>query len=626
MSASGRAREIAAPLFATLAVAAVIRLLYWRALDLHRELIAPVLDGAANLEWARGLLDGTWPGAVPFFRAPGYVAALGALVGAVGPDPAKLVMAQLAFGLLTPLLTALLAARLFGARAAWIAGLGAAAYPTFLFFDGQFLSPCFAVPAFLAGLWLGLDASERGGWLRAASAGLLLGFAGVTWPPLLVAALAPLAPLVRKARRDALVAAVALLLAPLLATAHNAACGDPAFIATQGGLNLYLGNARSADGMSATFAPAPTALGYRMVEAAAKIAERAEGRALRPSEVSAYWTGRTLAEIRADPARWGRLVLKKAGLVFWAREIPNNHDFALFAEEIPLLRLPGWGWWLPLAVVGAWAARRRSDVVRTAGAGVVALLGCVAFFVNDRFRVPAAPLVVALGSGGVLAIVDAVRRGALRPAAALAGVAAVLAVAVRLNPYGVPERPWVMSYVLVAEAERDRGELVRSLRWIDRALAERPGLYSAVLARVELLRRTGRLGDARAEAEKALASLPEDPALLHERAVIRDLSGDTAGALGDVERAIARDPSFEPARVSRAAMLARLGRAGEATQALREFLASHPSVGEAARAREVLEEMQQGTLAPPGTVSSSPPAGHATNGPGQSPPPASAGN
>jgi len=177
-------------------------------------------------------------------------------------------------------------------------------------------------------------------------------------------------------------------------------------------------------------------------------------------------------------------------------------------------------------------------------------------------------------------------------------VAVVVAVLVRTNPYGIPTRPWVMSYVLVAEAERDRGEPVRALRWIDRALAEKPGLYPALLARIQLLRSTGRVAEARAEADRALAALPGDPALLHERAVTRDLSGDPAGALADVERAIARDPGFEAARVSRGAMLARLGRTEEAKHALQEFLAGGPSQGEAARARDVLAEIARGGLAP----------------------------
>lgn len=113
-------------------------------------------------------------------------------------------------------------------------------------------------------------------------------------------------------------------------------------------------------------------------------------------------------------------------------------------------------------------------------------------------------------------------------------------------------------------------------------------MYPARLAKVELLRRTGRLAAARAEADRALAAFPADAALLHERAILRDLSGDPAAALEDVERAIATDPSLAAARVSRAGILARMGREAEAAAALREFLAAAPDPAEVARARELL--------------------------------------
>jgi len=588
-------RSLAAPLAATVAVAALVRALYAAGLAAHPELVQPVLDGAANLGWAKGLLAGTWPGGEPFFRPPGYLVALAGIVGAAGADPAAIVRWQLALGIATPALACALAARLGGTAAAWVAGLGAALYPTFLFLDGQLLSSFLAVPTFLGAMLLG-DVVRAGGGRRATVAsGLLLGAAATAWPLVLPAGLWLVAGLARRGRRvDATLAAAAVLAAPLAATAHNVRASDPAFVATQGGLNLWLGNGPDANGMSATFPEAPTALGYGMVRAAAAAAEAREGRRLSPSEVSAHYVRRTASAIAADPARWIGLLGKKAFLALSAREIPNNHDFALFQAELPPLRGPGWGVWLPLAVVGAWRGRRRAGFRWAAGGTLIVLAGCVAFFVNDRFRVPAAPLVVALGAAGAVGIVRDLR--ARRTAAVAASILAVVAAGafVRWNPFHVPAAPWPMAYVLVGEAERDRGELVRSLRWIDRALAEEPKLYPARLARIELLRRTGRIAEAREEVDRALASFPDEPALLHERAVLLDLSGDPAAALAEVDRAIARDPSLEAARISRAVMLVRLDRREEAVAALRAFLAARPTAAEAARARGLLDAIERG--------------------------------
>jgi tetratricopeptide (TPR) repeat protein len=233
--------------------------------------------------------------------------------------------------------------------------------------------------------------------------------------------------------------------------------------------------------------------------------------------------------------------------------------------------------------------------VRWIGVGIGAvLLGCVVFFVTDRFRAPAAPLVIALGAGGVMSVVAALRERQWRRFTVFGAVALVVAAVALSNPYHVPARPWIGSYVLAAEAERNRGESVRALAWIDRALEEEPGLYAAQLARVELLRRLGRVPEARGAAESALRHLPEDAALLHELAILQDLSGETEAALVSVERALARDASNESAHITRAIVLARLDRGDDAARALREFLARGPSDAEAARARRVLEGIARG--------------------------------
>jgi tetratricopeptide (TPR) repeat protein len=608
--------RLGAPLGATLLVAAGVRFLYGAALAEHPALLEPVLDAAANVEWARGLAAGSWPGAEPFFRPPGYVVALAALLRVAGGDPARVAAIQLLLGTATPLLACLLAGRLAGRAAAWIAGLGAAVYPTLLFFDGQLLAPFLAVPVFAGAMLAGAAAREREGALTATVAGLLFGVAGTAWPLVLPAGAWLVLSLARRGRRRAAaLAACGLLAAPLAATAHNVAAGDPAFLATQGGLNLYLGNARGADGMTATFAEAPRALGYRMIEAAAQAAEAREGRALRASEVSAHYVRRTLEGIASDPGGWLVLLGRKALLALGRREIPNNQDLALVREEIPLLGGPGWGFWLPLAFVGAWRSRREPAARWVASGIVVVLAGCVAFFVTDRFRVPAAPLVVALGAAGLAGIARDARRRRWRALAAGAAAAVGLGLAARANPLRLPERPWPMSYVLMADAEHARGEPVRALRWAERALAEQPDLYPAALARVELLRGAGRVEKAREETERALRKFPGDAALLHERAILLDLAGDAPAALAEVDRAIAADPSLEPARISRAVILVRLGRANEAAAALEAFLARRPSQAQASRARELLAEIARGGApatselpdAAPGPLSPGPP-------------------
>jgi tetratricopeptide (TPR) repeat protein len=227
------------------------------------------------------------------------------------------------------------------------------------------------------------------------------------------------------------------------------------------------------------------------------------------------------------------------------------------------------------------------------------MAGCVAFFVCARFRLPAAPFLLVLGGGAVAAVLRAAAERRAAAAIGAAGAAALLALLVRWNPYDVPREPWVTSYVLAAEAEDARGEPVRALRWIERALREEPGLYAARVAEIDLLRKSGRIPEARERAEAAVQALPGDATLRSALGALLDLSGEPEAALRELDAALSLDPAHEPARVSRAVVLARLGRGDEAAAALRAFLRERLRSPEAARAESVLRAIEAGALAPP---------------------------
>ena len=189
MRLPGRAGSGLAPAIAAGLVAVGVRVLYLRALAQHPAFLEPVLDGAMHVEWARGVLAGTWPGDAPFFRAPGFVYFLAMMLAAFRDDPARVAQAQVLLGAVTPVLTALLAARLGGPVAAWIAGLGSAVYLPLVFFDGQLLATFLAVPLTVLAAWLSAAALEDRRAGRARAAALLWGLAAIVRPPLLLAAL-----------------------------------------------------------------------------------------------------------------------------------------------------------------------------------------------------------------------------------------------------------------------------------------------------------------------------------------------------------------------------------------------------------------------------------------------------
>lgn len=582
---------------AILAFAVVIRLEYLREISREPQFLEPILDSAMNLEWAREWNRGEWPGKTPYFRAPGAIWGIALGLRLTGDDPVALVRGQILVGAVVPLLVALLATELFGRPGGVVAGVGAALYPMFMFHDGQLLDSFLQVPAFTAAVWLSVRALRKSTLKRIAAASLLWGLVGIVRPPLLLGAgVFTLACVGRSwdVRRGFAAGALCLTL-PLFVTLDNVRRGDLVFVASQGGLNFYLGNGAGADGVSATFRDDPRAIGEAMMVSADRLAAQKEGRPLRSSEVSTHYVRRTFHDIRSAPGEWMRLMAKKAVLFWTDREIPNNHDPNLFAEFLPLLRYaPGWSLWAALGLAAVIAFPKSREVKWTAAFLWAVFLSSVFFFVAARFRLVAGPLLISLGGGGLVWSFARLREagGWSWRGGSYFVLAAALGLLLQMNPYRIPRDPWVLSYVMVAEAERNRGEPVRALSWIERALQREPGLYAARRAQIDLLRGQGRVPEARHVAEQLLREGGErDLALLADYAALLDLSGEPERALAAIDEVLAQDPGNAVAIVHRAIIWAGLGRKEEAREALQRFLERNPSSSQASRARSILSAL-----------------------------------
>ncbi|MHB8078142.1 MAG: hypothetical protein ACYDIE_02655, partial [Candidatus Krumholzibacteriia bacterium] len=141
-------REAVRLFWGTTAAALVVRVAHVLSLPGNPLFAHPLMDAAVHDAWARGLLAGTWPGAEPFFRAPGYPLFLGALYGilrgiglAPGEPGARLatVLVQAFISALGAGLAALCAARAWNRRAGWLAGGIFAALWTSIYFAGELL-------------------------------------------------------------------------------------------------------------------------------------------------------------------------------------------------------------------------------------------------------------------------------------------------------------------------------------------------------------------------------------------------------------------------------------------------------------------------------------------------------
>ena len=127
---------------------------------------------------------------------------------------------------------------------------------------------------------------------------------------------------------------------------------DPVFIASQGGINFFIGNHPAADGTTA-YVPGIGSGLTSTHEAPARAASQEAGRPLRPSEVSAHWFRKGLAFWRERPGDALALYARKVGLVWNRRELPNTLDQEFFGPlhswlfRLPIL--PGFALVAPIA-------------------------------------------------------------------------------------------------------------------------------------------------------------------------------------------------------------------------------------------------------------------------------------
>lgn len=478
--------------YAAVALSLLFRIAYFVQIQGNPFLDCPVMDEGYHDLWAREVAAGDLTSQLPFFRAPLYPFLLGLLYKLTGRDYALIRGLQLALGAVTPLLVHRVARRLFPERAgiAAVAAMLVGLDGILVYFEADLLLEALLAPLGTLLLLLLLRAGERGTAGRWLAYGLALGAFAITRPNILL--FAPVAFLLalgwrwtefslRSSRwRPALALTLGTCIFVLPVTLANwRVGGDPVLIASQGGLNFFLGNNEEANGWSAT---APSLMrvdwwgGY---EDAIRIAEEEAGRSLRASEVSDYWLRRGAQWWRAHPERGLALTAGKIALFFSGVEISNNRLIPPFLRDYAPVAYPSLAWSyvvMPLALVGMVGAWRRGGTpLRVAILfACVYALSVVLFFVTARYRVPVRPLFFVMAVAGGQQILEQLRRRSWRVAFPVAG-ALVAALAANANPWVRSYKPSEAQYQQsIANIYLDQGNLERALEFQLRTLEMDP--------------------------------------------------------------------------------------------------------------------------------------------------------
>jgi hypothetical protein len=582
-------------------------------------------------------------GTEPYFVSPLYVYFLAAILKLTASSlfPARLV--QVLLGTAAAGLVFAAARRLFGERAAVVAGLlyvltGVVTFHEILILQAA-LDP-FLTALFLYLLTVGLTSggfsskgnegeARSGGslswaiWVAAGAAGGLL---ALNRPNALLAlaavAIALAVPsLVARRRGGSRVShsleedplptfrpaatfafGVALAIAPV--TLRNLAVShELILISSHGGLNFYIGNNPEADGTYHAV-PGITSSIEGQAEDTKRVAESQAGHELSVRQVSEHFAQKAWAWIAANPGAAAKLFARKVWYVLSGDEVPLNFSYPWYREKSfalkllvvgPGLLVPLGGAGLALLLLGAGRLRpaRAAAWVVFAPAYIVAV---AAFFVATRYRLPLfVPL--SIGAGGAAAALFGSRPAGERRLLAVPVVVAALLAVPALWPTGLWDgaADEEMHLVLWEIEKGDAG----AMKHAEAAASAHP--YPALFwLRVgRSFDAAGKEDDAIAALSRSLAADPQRPgtatllsALLEKRGLARVLAGDGAGARPDLEEAIRLDPESASARLNLAAVFAGLGEKDRARALARQALDLKPDYEKARVLLQALDRVK----------------------------------
>jgi tetratricopeptide (TPR) repeat protein len=424
----------------------VLRLGYLNELASSPAFEHPAFDAEFHDYWARCLVSGDWSppqfhndpriNETPFFRPPGYPYFLAGVYLFSGGSYLAATLVQMFIGLLSCVMAFLLARSIFGRGPGLICAALMSCYWIFIYFEGELLAPALLVILTLVTMVMLARWLDRVTYGNAIATGVLVGLSGLVRPNALVLAPVALAWIwwVARRRRDnrrfrvALVGfPVGVVLAVAPATIRNyVVADDPVLITSNAGVNLYIGNNEYTDCVSANIpilGELSTLTNWTCFDEPVIMAsvEKLEGRPLKSSEVSRFFTRKALDYIAARPGRAVELMGKKS-LLFWGpAEISNNKVIHFERTHSRVLRyLPGFPLALSLAIVGLLLLFLEFRAVRKTKGKLgaeesrrleltVLLLAFVAayfasylpFFVAGRYRVPIIPVLFLFGGYGI---------------------------------------------------------------------------------------------------------------------------------------------------------------------------------------------------------------------------------
>jgi tetratricopeptide (TPR) repeat protein len=535
----------------------------------------PTIDPLYHDLWAKQIAGGNILGSGPFFRAPFYAYFLGFLYAVLGPSLTAAKMVQHIIGALGCVILFLFAEKHFGRKIAVTSGLLSALSWVLIYHEDELLLDSLLVPMGILLVWSLISAFEKRSNKGFFITGLILGLSCITRPnflALLPAILVWFILIFRTERRRALLAFIPVVLGTAIlifpVALRNLIVGhDAVLIASQGGINFYIGNNPRADGASASIPEFGPTWQYSDAEFLAKKESGRLGGDMKQSEVSSFYYRKGLKFIIEKPVAWLGLTVKKFDYFWNAFEISNNQDLYFYRRFASITKIlpPLFFIISPLSLIGLWLIFRKELKYQIIPYFVIIyMLTVVAFFVNSRFRLPVLPFLILLASLAFWKIVEFIRERDIKRIIIVAISLAVLFPLTNIDFFGISHESFAMSYFSLGNVYMKKGLPEKALAEYDTALSMAPCVPKAHLNRGVIFFSQGDYKRAEEEFGLELSACRASAEAHNNLAVLKRLQGDPSTSLTEARQAVYEKPQYLEAYINEILAYRALGNSRDA--------------------------------------------------------------
>ncbi|HXF48746.1 MAG TPA: tetratricopeptide repeat protein [Verrucomicrobiae bacterium] len=531
------------------------RLLYLSQIYANPTFKYPTLDARYHDEWAQAVAAGKLAQPQAFFRAPLYPYLLGLVYYVFGHNYLAPRIVQYVIGALGVVLLVLLAVRLFGKKMGIVTGVIFATYASVIYFEGELLLDFLLIPLDLLIFIFLYKAKETPSPLNWLLTGLWLGLSAITRPNILILIPAVLfwiwycfhkSEILQRQFKFAALFLIGVFLPILPVAIHNYRAEKPlVLIASQGGINFYIGNNPDADGFTSMM-PGRLQTNWELADIRA-MAKAETGTELSSAELSDFWYKKGLEYWKSEPAAALKLLLKKTYLFFTRFEISNNQDIYLFWKNSSLIRFLPIGFWLigPLGLLGLVFSFVNRKARFLSFFVLLYAFSVILFFVNARFRLPVLPFLTLFA---VYAVFELWRR--FREKQNLLFYVAALAIfssLVNSNLYGFTKNPKPAGLFRLGNVHLEQGNWAEARQLFHQTVQLDPKFKYAHLNLGVVALKQGDLKTAEEEFKKELEVDPQSEKAAANLSLIQRLRGFPRLAVYWAEKSAAARPYFQDA-------------------------------------------------------------------------------